>query len=147
MGHRICTEAVHPDGLTAFVACRLIPLDKQSGVRPIGIGEVPRRIVAKAVLRLVDMDIREACDALQACAGCEGGCETAVHAVRQLYHNPSSQAVLLVDASNAFNSVNRQAALHNILRLCPPLARILINTYQSLIIPGSGGLVSTEGTT
>ena len=54
-----------------------------------------------------------------------------------------------MDASNAFNSVNRQAALHNILRLCPPLAQILINAYQHpvrLIIPGSGGLVSTEGT-
>ena len=60
VGHRICTEAVHPDGLTAFVACRLNPLDKQPGVQPIGIGEVPRRIVAKAVLRLVDLDIWEA---------------------------------------------------------------------------------------
>ena len=141
MGHRICTEAVYPDGLTAFVACCLIPLDKQPGVRPIDIGEVPRRIVAKAVLRLVDLDIREACGALQVCAGCEA----AVHAVRQLYCDPSLQAVLLMDASNAFNSVNRQAALHNILRLCPQLARILINTYQSpvcLIIPGRGSLVS-----
>ena len=63
MGHRICTKAVHPNRLTAFVACRLIPLDKQPGVRPIGIGEVSWRIVAKAVLRLVDMDIWEACGA------------------------------------------------------------------------------------
>ena len=49
-----------------------------------------------------------------------------------------------------FNSVNRPAALHNILRICPSLAQILINTYQRpvrLIIPGSGGLMSTEGTT
>ena len=71
----------------------------------------------------------------------------AVNAVRRLFQDPGSQAVLLVDASNAFNSVNRQAALHNILRLCPPLP---LNTYQHpvrLIIPGSGGLVSTEGTT
>ena len=57
MGRRICTEAVHPDGLSASVACRLIPLDKQPGVCPIGIGEVPRRIIAKAVFRLVDLDI------------------------------------------------------------------------------------------
>ena len=27
VGHRICIEAVHPNGLTAFVACRLIPFD------------------------------------------------------------------------------------------------------------------------
>ena len=70
--------------------------------------------------------------------------------MRQLFHDPGSQAVLLVDASNAFNSVNRQAALHNILRIRPSLAQILINTYQCpvrLIIPGSGSLMSTEGTT
>ena len=103
VGHRLCTEAIHPIGLSAFVACHLIPLDKQPGVQPIGIGEVPRRIIAKAVLHLVDLDAREACGALQVCAGCEA----AVHAVCQLFHDPGSQAVPLVDASNAFNSVNR----------------------------------------
>ena len=41
VGHCLCTEVVHPDGLSAFVACHLIPLDKQPDVRPIGIGEVP----------------------------------------------------------------------------------------------------------
>ena len=87
---------------------------------------------------------------MQVCAGCDGGCEAAVHAVCQLFFDPESHAALLVGASNAFNSVNRQAALHNILRLCPPLAQILISTYQHpvhLIIPGSSGLVSTEGIT
>ena len=81
VGHHLCTEAVHPDGLSAFVACHLISLDKQPGICPIGIGEVPRCIIAKAVLHLVDLDICEACGVLQVCAGCEGGCEVAVHAV------------------------------------------------------------------
>ena len=117
VGHRICTEAVHSDGLTAFVACCFILLDKQPGVRSIGIGEVPRCIAAKAVLCLVDLDIREACGALQVLSGCEA----TVYAVRQLYRDPGLQAVLLVDASNAFNFVYRQAALHNILRICPHL--------------------------
>lgn len=40
------------------------------------------------------------------------------------------EAVLLVDASNAFNSLNRKAALHNIHSLCPPLAVILTNTLR-----------------
>ena len=133
VGHCICTEAVHPDGLSASVACCLIPLDKQPDVQPIGIGEVPQRIIAKAVLHLVDLDIHEACGALQVCVGCEGGCKAAVHAMRQLFHDPGSQAVLLVDTSSAFNSVNRQAAFHNILCICPFLAQILINTYQCLV--------------
>ena len=57
-------------------------------------------------------------------------------------NDPGSQAVLLVDASSAFNSVNRQAALYT-LRLYPSIAQSLINTYQypvHLIIPGSGGV-------
>ena len=121
VGLRLCTKAVHPDGLSTFEACRLIPLDKQPDVHPIGKGEVPQRIIAKAVLHLVDLDICEACGALQVCAGCEGGCEAAIHAVHRLFFDLESQVALLVDASNALNSVNRQATLHNILRLCPPL--------------------------
>ena len=42
VGKRICTSYVDPMGLRAFVACRLIALDKCPGVRPIGIGEVAR---------------------------------------------------------------------------------------------------------
>ena len=41
-----------------------------------------------------------------------------------------SKAVLLVDASNAFNFLNHQMALLNIKTLCPPLATTFINTYQ-----------------
>ena len=35
--------------LEAFLACRLIPLDKNPGLRPIGIGKVLRRIAGKVV--------------------------------------------------------------------------------------------------
>ena len=36
--------------MEAFVSCTLVPLDKNSGVRPIGIDEVLRRIVGKVVM-------------------------------------------------------------------------------------------------
>ena len=44
---------IDPAILAPFVACRLIPLDKNPGVRPIGIGDVPQRILAKAILQCI----------------------------------------------------------------------------------------------
>ena len=40
------------------------------------------------------------------------------------------EAILLVDATNAFSALNHQVALHNIRRLCPLIATILINSYR-----------------
>ena len=42
VARRIFTKRVDPEGLTTLVACRLIPLNKYPGVRPIGVGEVLR---------------------------------------------------------------------------------------------------------
>ncbi len=53
VGRNICISNIYPNNLSAFVACRLIPLNKCPGVIPIGVGEVPRRIIAKAVLSLL----------------------------------------------------------------------------------------------
>ena len=59
--------------------------------------------------------------------------------------------MLLIDANNALNSLNRKAALHNISIICPSLAQtLLVNTYRApvgLFITGSGEIASTEGTT
>ena len=150
MARRLCTANVYPDGLDAFVACRLIPLNKNPGVRPIGIGEVPRRIIAKVVLKIVSDDVQAAAGPLQTCAGHEAGCEAAVHAMREIFTFDDTEAILLVDASNAFNAVNRQAALHNIQVICPAISTILSNTYQvpiKLFIVGEGEIDSSEGTT
>ena len=103
VAQRIANTYVNPDGLSAFVACRLIPLDKCPGVRPIGVGEVPRCIIGKAILRVVGSDVEEAAGPLQVCAGQDDGCEVAVHAVRSIFHDNDTEAVLLIDATNAFN--------------------------------------------
>ena len=136
------------------MACRLIPLDKNPGIRPIGIGEVPRRIIAKSVLRVVREDIQEAVGPLQTCAGYEtgyeAGCEAAVHALNQMMESEETEALLLVDATNAFNTLNRQAALHNIQVICPVISTILNNTYKApvrMFVAGGGEIASREGTT
>ena len=61
-----------------------------------------------------------------------------------------SDAVLLIDASNAFIALNRAAALHNIRVLCPSIATYAINIYREparLFIVGGQELRSSEGTT
>ena len=130
LARRMCTTYVDPSGLSAFSACRLIALDKCPGVRPIGVGEVVRRIVGKAVLNIIGEEIQEVAGTSQVCAGQQAGCEAAVHAMTQIFEDPHTQAVILVDASNAFNNLNREVALRNILTLCPALSKIIVNTYR-----------------
>ena len=50
--------------------------------------------------------------------------------MRGIFSNAETEAILLVDASNAFNSMNRTVALHNVRILCPSFATVLINTYR-----------------
>ena len=47
--------------------------------------------------------------------GCQiSGIEAAVHAVRSAFELETTEEVLLVDASNVFNNLNRGIALFNI---------------------------------
>ena len=62
-----------------------------------------RRIVGKAVIGVIKDDIQEAAGPLQSCAGLKSGIETSIHAVKKAWENPKTEAVLLVDADNAFN--------------------------------------------
>ena len=64
---RICTSLIDPLSIAPLLACRLIALDKNPGVRPIGIGEIPRRIIAKAILHITKQDIQEAAGSLHMC--------------------------------------------------------------------------------
>ena len=58
--------------------------------------------------------------------------------------------MLLVDASNAFNSLNREVFLHNISYICPAISAFIKNCYNSpsrLFIIGGKELKSNEGNT
>ena len=147
---KLCTTDNLAQSLEAFLACRLIPLDKNPGLRPIGIGEILRRIVGKVIVSYIRKDLISSVGTLQVCAGHEAGCESIIHAMHEIYNDEESEAVLLVDASNAFNSVNRNIFLHNIEIICPPIAKYVRNCYNlpsRLFIIGGGEIRSTEGTT
>ena len=117
MTKTLCTQYIDPMTIEPLVANRLIPLDKGEGaVRPIGVGEVLRRICGKCVMSVVKKDVVDASGSLQLCAGQKSRSEAAIHAMHTFFESDDTDAVLriLIDASNAFNALNRTAALHNI---------------------------------
>ena len=117
---RLCNTNIHlsnsdtANSLEAFTATRLIPLNKNVGVRPTGAGEVLRRIAGKFVMCIAKKDVKDAARSLQVCTSQEAGSEAAIYAIYDVYHQDETEAVLLVDADNAFDSINRKAMLHNI---------------------------------
>ena len=70
--------------------------------------------------------------------------------MRDIFHSEDTEGVILIDASNAFNSLNRQVALHNIQMLCPTLSTYVMNIYRQstrLFIIGGQVINFQEGTT
>jgi hypothetical protein len=147
---RLATEFIDPKSLAALMANRGIPLDKCPGLRPIGIGEVKRRIMGKAIMHIINEDVQTAAGPLQLCAGQSAGVEAAVHAMREFFAADETDAVLLIDADNAFNRANRKVILHNVQHICPIFKYVLINTYRvasRIFVLGGWELPSQEGTT
>ena len=111
----LCDSIVPWDSIRALVASRLITLDKCPGVRPIGIGETLRRVIEKAVCMATCLDAALVCGSDQLCAGLQVGIEGAIHGTMEMFSTHQDQdsgwGVLLVDAANAFNSLDCAAML------------------------------------
>ena len=89
-----------------------------------------RRIIGKYIKWVVKEDIQEPAGLLHMATGLQSGAEVAIHSMKEIFDDEQTDAVILVDASNAFNSLNRNAALHNIQILCPQFSTILISRYR-----------------
>ena len=48
------------------------------------------------------------------CAGQKGGIEAAIHAIKEIYSEKKYEGLLMVEASNAFNSLNCKVAMKNL---------------------------------
>ena len=142
----------------ALMSNRLVALDKCPGVRPVGIGEVWRRLMAKCVLSVAGHEAKTVCGSQQLCCGLEAGIEGAVHTLSEKWTECNEEddwGVLLVDARNAFNEGNRIKMLWTVRHLWPAGARFAFNCYRhwsTLIFRGKDGnstsiLQSKEGVT
>ena len=77
---------------------------------------------------LFTKDITDATGLLQLCAGQEAGAEAATHAMWDIFANEDTEAVLLIDAENAFNFINRKV-LPYLNFICPIITTYITNCY------------------
>ena len=140
----------------ALMSGRLIALDKMPGIRPIGIGETWRRLFAKSVIEDSGAEVVEACGCKQLCAGLKAGIEGAVHTASSFWEEhcgDDQTGFLLIDASNAFNEMNRIRMLYEIRYRWPSGAQFVFNCYRhwsKLLLRSPSGclhLYSMEGVT
>ncbi|CAI8046120.1 hypothetical protein GBAR_LOCUS25494, partial [Geodia barretti] len=112
----------------------LLPcLKKGGGLRPIAVGEVLRRLTSKCAARAVLPDALQILSPLQVGVGLPAGCEAILHSVMNIHESPSIPAdhrfTLLVDFSNAFNSVDRTALFHEVRTRIPTISSWMECSY------------------
>ena len=70
--------------------------------------------------------------------------------MHDVFNDDKTEGNLLIDAENAFNSINRNVMLHNLKFICQVITTYISNCYMCfarLFIIGGGELLSKEGTT
>ena len=65
LARKLATTTVYPSEIEPLIACNLIPLNKNPGVRSIGVGETLRRSIGKAIGWVLKNDIQEAAGPLR----------------------------------------------------------------------------------
>ena len=66
-------ELETPTSLETLTVCRLVPIGKKPGLRPIGVGEVLRRIAENIIMMIFKKDITDVAGILQLVTGQESG--------------------------------------------------------------------------
>ena len=92
----LCNTVVPWRKIKALFSNRLIALDKNPGVRPIGVGETLRRILGKAVADITGDDLIDVFGTQQLAGGVECGIEASIHGLRELFQRKSGQGYGLI---------------------------------------------------
>ena len=85
----------------------------------------------KTIAGFLKKEINGAASPLQVCAGRSAGSEAAIHAMSQTFVEEGTNGILLIDASNVFNQMNRSVALHNIQITCKEMSLYIIQRQST----------------
>ena len=59
-------------------------------------------------MKITKNDVLKATGSLQVCVGHKSGSEAAIHPMHDIFKVEETEGILLIDADNAFNSINRK---------------------------------------
>ena len=108
LANRSLNGALPPAFAEYFLAARLLPFRKKDdGVRPIAVGEVLRRLVAKVAFRQILPDVQGIFPPTQVGVGVTEAVSHvafAAHSAHQACLKDASFGILQIDVSNAFNT-------------------------------------------
>ncbi|GJZ67283.1 reverse transcriptase domain-containing protein [Tanacetum coccineum] len=118
----------YPQMLGEYIASApLTPLIKPgSGIRPIAVCTIWRRLVSKVSTIMIGHSLDGYLDGLQFGAGVAGGSEAILYSVNRLIEASGADvglSMLLVDFNNAFNLVDREVMFHEVCLRCPAISR------------------------
>lgn len=136
-------------GRHLLTTSRLVALDKaDGGVRPIAVGELIYRLMAKVALTKSFQ--REQLAPFQLGVRSPGGTEPIIHLLDNALHGRlnSYRHLVTLDFKNAFNSIDRRYLATGILRHAPEffkLARWAYSSSSALVMYDNTTLQSSEG--
>ena len=143
----IINNTIPPDVEELIIACRLIPIPKQTKIRPVTIPEAILKIAEAYAMAVLPEDVIQGLDPFQR-AFVSGGTECTIHEIRAMYSTGAS--FVCIDSANAFNTLAR-TEIFKAVEGIPVLRQLVYLMYanpsplhNSLFAPGE--LTSREGT-
>ena len=120
---------------------------KDGGLRPIAVGNLIRRLVAKCFSSRLSERAASLLKPHQLGVGVKAGCEAVAHAVRKAVKDDPSLSVLQVDFINAYNSVDRGSIIEATAKYFPECLEWVKTCYgsASCLKFGDEGIASTNG--
>ena len=122
--------SIPSDVATAFASARLIALRKNANdVRPIAVGSVFRRLVAKAACSALKSQMASFFNPFQFGVATAGGAEHLIHLLQLSFTQHPDWMILKTDARNAFNSISRSSFLKEVAESFPSLYKFVARCY------------------
>jgi hypothetical protein len=114
---------------TAFPKKDELQREVQGKIRGICVGNHWFRLANQIAARTVQLKLEKAFIGTQVGVGTKDGANLAITAVQELLRLNKNMGVFKVDATNAFNTISREAIFHSLTLFCPELLDGFKNAY------------------